>query len=321
MYGSAFHSKPEGLSLYSTSTKKMMLMTKESLSKGKQALAMGDFDQALAHFQFVSEHAATLPEKLTALIQQAHVHDEVGNFEAALKSLASALELDRNSAAVWNNIGVVCQKLQRLEEAKQAFENAYRLDPENPLILISLGSIALKQSDPGYAKQMLDLALEFDPTHPLAHANMALTLAVFGRLEEAEEELRLAVLHGFEGAAPIQERIEKLKHIRDEMHNETHDFVGPTDEDESEQNGNHRSDATELLSVLERQLHAGMEALFHRTGSIKITDTEDDVGKNLLSLKLHVATLRRSLGIPVVTDSDVVMGQNYMEDFASGQTP
>jgi len=299
-----------------------MLMTKESLSKGKQALATGDFNQALAHFQFVSEHAAMLPEKLTALIQQARVHDEVGNFEAALKSLASALELDPNSSAVWNNIGVVCQKLQRLEKAKQAFENAYRLDPENPLILISLGSIALKQSDPGYAKEMLDLALEFDPAHPLAHANMALTLAVFGRLEEAEEELRLAVLHGFEGAAPIQERIEKLKHIRDEMlHNKTDDFVGPTDEDQSEHNGNHRSDAIELLSLLERQLHAGMETLFHRTGSIKITDIEGEVGKNLLSLKLHVATLRRSLGIPVVTDSDVVMGKNYMEDFASGQTP
>ena len=42
-------------------------------------------------------------------------------------------------------------------------------------------------------------------------------LATFGRIEDAEEELQLAVFHGYDNAAPILDVLERLKEIREQM--------------------------------------------------------------------------------------------------------
>jgi Flp pilus assembly protein TadD len=134
-----------------------------------------------------------------------------------LETLKELLEHNPDSAAGWNNLGIVCRHIDRPDDARAAFERAYKLNPEQADSLVNLGAVCLAQGDPGNALQYLQLAVELLPGHPAVHANLALTYAVFGRLEEAEDSLRLAVLYGFEQAAGIEEKIAALKNVRDRI--------------------------------------------------------------------------------------------------------
>ncbi len=199
-------------------------MTDGIFEAGREAYRKKEFERAVELFESLlrTEAAAgtmnsTAPSREDVLLKLAAAYDELERYEAALTSLKELLELNRDSAQGWNNLAVVCQKLGRIEEARAAFEQAYRLQPENAVILISLGSIALKLSDPSRALEYLKLAIELDPGHPAAHANLSLTFAVFGRLEEAEDELRLAAFYGYEHADTVQDKLDMMKRVRDEI--------------------------------------------------------------------------------------------------------
>jgi Flp pilus assembly protein TadD len=150
-------------------------------------------------------------------VKCAMAQDELGWHTEALATLKEALELNPASTAGWNNLGIVCQHIGKLEEARTAFERAYKLNPAQADPLVNLGAVCLRQGDPGNALQYLQLASELLPGHPAVHANLALTYAVFGRLEEAEDSLRLAVLYGFDQATGIEEKITALKKVRDKI--------------------------------------------------------------------------------------------------------
>jgi tetratricopeptide (TPR) repeat protein len=153
---------------------------------------------------------------LAAWLRLASAQLECGLLIDTLESLKILLELAPNHAVAWNNLGIVCGRLNRTDDARRAFEVAHGLDPSDASILTSLGSSELKCSDPGSALEHLLRATELDPTLYAAHVNLALTLLVFGRIEEAEESLRLAVFHGFGETASIENIISRMKSIRAE---------------------------------------------------------------------------------------------------------
>ncbi len=221
------------------------------------------------------------------LVRLASTCDELRDFEPALAALKDAIDIDPACTTAWNTIGVICSRIDRLDEARDAFERALTVDPSNVAILINLGSVTLKLGDLATAKSCLDLAIELAPTQPIAHANMALTLLAFGRIEEAEESLQLAVLHGFDGAEPILERIEKMRAIRRAIVDAAAGAGDASQEDSS-------ADATldvrlqearELLSALElrRQIPAVADALAGESGPSLDIQIE--------ALKRHIADL------------------------------
>lgn len=181
---------------------------------GIEAYTRGDHARAAVLFRQALDTATDPAERLALLIHLSNARDAEGAFTDALDALRLALEIDDGDTAVWNNIGVICLKIGRLAEAREALERAVSLNPSNVAALVSLGSVALKLSDPGNAKAALERALDLAPGHPAAHANMAITLALFGRIEEAEEELRIAALYGFADAEALQSRFDRLKEIR-----------------------------------------------------------------------------------------------------------
>ena len=182
--------------------------------EGFNAYARGEYERAADLLELALEEPGG-DDRLSAYVCLGNAHDALRRNDRALDAFRRALEIDPSSAAAWNNVGLICIRLGRLDEAREALEQAHAHDAESADILVSLGSLALKRADPGNALRALQQALDLQSGHPLAHANMALTLAVFGRLEEAEESLRLASLYGFPDAQPIQDRIDRLKDVRD----------------------------------------------------------------------------------------------------------
>lgn len=305
-------------------------MAERALREAQEAYRTSSYDRTVALAKEALEANGDAASRLRLLLLLAAAYDELGGYESALAALKDALDLDPDSVGAWNNLGIICRKIGKPEEAVAAFEQAYARDPGNAGILINLGSLALKRSDPAEAKRLLERALEIDSTHPAAHANLALTLAIFGRLEEAEESLRLAVLHGFDGGEAIQTRIDKLKAVRGRIlqDNRAPDpdassdgSIGAGEEDSGQQ-----VEIAELLALLERELHrlAARRARERRTGEGRTGEGRTDIagvdasGRELVSrmnmMRKQIRALRASLGLPEEADSDTIDGQNILTE-------
>jgi tetratricopeptide (TPR) repeat protein len=268
-----------------------------------------NYEQTASLYQAALEEMSDAAHREELLFRGAAALDALGRYTEALAALKDVLEINPESARAWNNVGIICMKLDRQDEAREAFETAYRLDNAKAAPLISLGSLALKRSDPGNALEYLQAATEIEPGNPLIHANLALTLAVFGRLEEAEDALRLAVLYGFEQAKPISERIEALKRIRDAMRlhaAEASSNALPGD-DADMSSSSPRSDPDTLMR-LERDMYALAERRFIRR------DDDPSIAAAMNTLRSVIRNVRRDLGMPEVLEGDICAGVNYMED-------
>ena len=185
-----------------------------------QALAayeQQDYERAIELLRVAAARIEDAEERARLLVKCAIAQDVLGHHTEALETLRQTLELHPESTAGWNTLGIVCQHIGKLDEARAAFERAYALNPAQADPLVNLGAVCLRQGDPGNALQYLQLALEMLPGHPAVHANLALTYAVFGRLEDAEDALRLAVLYGFDQAEAIEERLAGLKAVREKI--------------------------------------------------------------------------------------------------------
>lgn len=280
------------------------------------------------------------------LIRCAIALDGLARYAESLETIKEVLEFSPDSAAAWNNLGIVCQHIGKLDEARAAFERAYKLNPEQADPLVNLGAVCLRQSDPGNALQYLQLALELLPGHPAVHANLALTYAIFGRLEEAEDCLRLAVLYGFEEAPLIEEKISAMKNVREsiltqarlrdqaaetgsgaadgsERPDAADDRAGtadrgavsddPDDSGEIEDEASASAGEMDLLVLLENEMYSLAERCFAEqpptTESERVRLTA-----RMSALRPQIRLLRRALGMDEVTDSDTVRGINYMHD-------
>lgn len=283
----------------------------EDIARGLKAYEQKDFETAVPLLTRAIPRLEDPAERVRLRIRLASAHDELGQYTEALAELKAVLEDDPSSAPAWNNIGVICGRLDRLDEARLAFEKAYKLDPENAEHLISLGSVSLKLSDPGNALKYLQLAIELVPGHPVAHANLALTYAVFGRLEEAEDALRLAILYGFEQAGAIQAKINALKDVRKKLHQEAEKSGQDEDGGKEEQPPASGGEA-ELLLRLEREMFALAEQRYGVTPKAEKETGAADIESRMRTLRQSIRALRRTLGMEEVTDSDVVAGVNYM---------
>lgn len=190
---------------------------KEIEARAIEAYEKKEYERALPLLREASDAASDDAGRERLLLRCAMAQDALGRYTDALETLKEVLGHNPDSAPGWNNLGIVCRHIDRMDEARAAFERAYKLNPEQADPLVNLGAVCLAQGDPGNALQYLQLAVELLPGHPAVHANLALTYAVFGRLEEAEDALRLAVLYGFDQAEAIEEKIAALKQVRERI--------------------------------------------------------------------------------------------------------
>lgn len=115
-----------------------------------------------------------------------------GDFPRALKNYARALELDRNNAAVYSNIGGVylglfsrSRKEQDLAQAERNFKKALEIDPRLFSAWNGLGIICKKTGRNADAIANWRKALEIKPDFDLALINLGITLLEDGRAKEA----------------------------------------------------------------------------------------------------------------------------------------
>jgi adenylate cyclase len=120
-------------------------------------------------------------------------HSVIGDLEVASALIEKALALDPNSAMAWNRSGWLNTYLIRPEIAIEHFQRAIRLSPFDPMnfnCLLGIGNAHFaaaryEEALPWWRKGMLERP---DLTWPLRP--MAASLALLGRLSEAQEAVR-----------------------------------------------------------------------------------------------------------------------------------
>ena len=91
------------------------------------------------------------------------------------------------------------------------YQLALKLAPDYAELHASMGALAIYQSDFDTAVTHLEEAVELDDSLPVAHSNLALAYASVGRFDDADAELKKAIIRGYHQPEVIRERIDELR--------------------------------------------------------------------------------------------------------------
>lgn len=147
------------------------------------------FDAAGAAFD---NAAALAPQTFEWLYYLGVVHDQTGDFPAAVEVLERAARLRPDDAPTRVRLGDALRRLGRTEEAATAYERALELDPEAATAEHGLGLLAAARGDARAAVEHFERVLVLQPAsdavyHPLAMAHRRL-----GDLDAARAALKTA---------------------------------------------------------------------------------------------------------------------------------
>ena len=88
------------------------------------------------------------------------------DYDAASKYCAKLVELTPEHFERWYNLGVACQKLNKLEQAEKAYIEAGRLKPEHAQTWANLGVVRQSMTNPKGAREAYEMALKLKSDVP-----------------------------------------------------------------------------------------------------------------------------------------------------------
>jgi type IV pilus assembly protein PilF len=119
-----------------------------------------------------------------------------GNFTVALAEARSALKDDPSYFPAYNIQGLIYMEVHEDAQARESFNQALKLSPNNAEVLNNFGWFLCLRNDTERGLEMIHRATtdNFYPTPEKAFLSAGLCLRRLGRTQEAEEQLRRAVL-------------------------------------------------------------------------------------------------------------------------------
>jgi tetratricopeptide (TPR) repeat protein len=82
----------------------------------------------------------------------------------------------RDSATLWNKMGIAYQLMLNLDEARKCYEKSLKLDSKNAVVLNNLGTIYDSLKEYPSAERMYKKALKYDPKSALIYKNLGTNL-------------------------------------------------------------------------------------------------------------------------------------------------
>jgi len=148
-----------------------LIVSDYHFARGRDHLAKGDLEQALAHFEQSASVTDEAPEELnnigTALAENGHIE------EAASYYLRS-IESDPNYKTGLRNLGQVYLALGQHEAAALVFERLRTLEPENPQTTLQYTSALIALGRFEEAESELRVFVEKRPNDPRGHRELGL---------------------------------------------------------------------------------------------------------------------------------------------------
>lgn len=175
--------------------------TSALLVLGECDLKARDLASAKSRFEIVAQQARG-PRALRGLGAIAVLEERP---EDAKSHLQAAMAYDDLDWKVWNNLGYAEDLLQSWDEAEAAYKRAAELNPDSPAPLNNLGMSYFRQGRYDEAITVFDAALMRDPSLEIAELNMRIAQAMNGdyanALAGADESERAVILNNMGVAA------------------------------------------------------------------------------------------------------------------------
>lgn len=119
-------------------------------------------------------------------LEGCRLDEDEATFERAEAAYLAALRLDASLGNAHTNLGNLCYRRGRVEDARRHYTNALRIDGEQPEAHYNLGFLALDAGDPTNAVLSFERALASDPSFADAHFNLAMAYEELGRARDAK---------------------------------------------------------------------------------------------------------------------------------------
>jgi Flp pilus assembly protein TadD len=150
----------------------------EALRKGGRA------DRAVTVAQEALQRFPTdRPLMLTYGLAQLAARDP----QDALRPLALIAQADPHDWRVRSALGAALDQLGRFTEARQAYQEALAIQPNDAGVLTNLGVSHLMEGDPAAAEPFLRQAVALPNAPAEARQNLAISLALQGHFDEAQQ--------------------------------------------------------------------------------------------------------------------------------------
>ena len=127
------------------------------------------------------------PKNPDALHYRGLLAYQAGDYEAAARLIADAVDLKADNAVAQMNLGNAMFMLRRLPQAQAALEAAVALDQANPDAWYNLANIQRERQQHAAACVSYRRALALNPSHAGALNNLAHLLCLDGRVDESTE--------------------------------------------------------------------------------------------------------------------------------------
>jgi len=145
--------------------RQLTLATTEPEARGLLALMLLNHARLPARLDRAGR-IVTLDRQDRSLWDTREIAEGVGVLQAALAEAPSIPQISKN-------LGDICYRLGRFDDAWDAYQRAVRLHPNlGDDLHFKLGNLALKRSDPEAARGYWGKAVELNPRHQLARANL-----------------------------------------------------------------------------------------------------------------------------------------------------
>lgn len=157
--------------------------------------------QTLVAEQHLQKAVELKPREPRYALALADLYDDVNRQDACEAVLMSALQRLPKEPQLWNRLGIFQRDRKGAPgDARHSFEQAVQLDPNTAAYANNLGMV---QPDAPRRVQWLEKALALEPDFPLAHVGLALAYLQTGRLADAwpHYDHRLDLRLGSERAA------------------------------------------------------------------------------------------------------------------------
>ncbi len=184
----------ESLEAYTKAAQYLPPMAADFRTIGLDYVLLNDYPDAI---HWLERSAALEPENTDTLYALARCYYSQSRFNDAEKTFRRLLQLQPDNRKAWQNLGLVLDAQNRASEADTAFLHSIQLAALDPHVnewpYLDYGGFLLDHNRPGDAIPMLEHALALAPSCAACHEKLGRSLALTGRVPEAQQQLEQAV--------------------------------------------------------------------------------------------------------------------------------
>jgi tetratricopeptide (TPR) repeat protein len=158
---------------------------------GDVELADGNYEAGAQHYSAVLKHKA---DSTAALFGRGCCYYNLEQYKQAALDLEAAVEFKSTLGKAWRVLGDVRRKQREWQLAEAAYYKALMWDAKRYATFVNLVLAHMAQKEFEQAVPVAREAIEHFPLRSTARSNLALCLSELGRHDEAEEEIRRALL-------------------------------------------------------------------------------------------------------------------------------